>query len=124
MESVGRTPLRASANIIFPDTKKGYTGAVTLKKPYDEDFHVFAMERREDRIDFLIDGKKYHSFRVDEAGTGPDNPFRKPHYLILNLAMGGVAGGRIDDASLPQRYLIDYVRVYTLKGGRQFETGK
>lgn len=116
MESVGKSPRRASANLHFPQPKKGYTGAVTLAKPFNEDFHVFAMERRDDRIDFFMDGKKYHSFSVDEAGTGPENPFRKPHYLILNLAMGGIAGGKIDDAGLPQQFLIDYVRVYTLKG--------
>jgi beta-glucanase (GH16 family) len=46
------------------------------------------------------------------VGTGPDNPFRKPHYLLINLALGGAWGGEIDDAVLPQKYLIDYVRIY------------
>ena len=30
----------------------------------------------------------------------------------INLALGGSWGGKIDDAVLPQKYLIDYVRVY------------
>ena len=49
-----------------------------------------------------------------KAGKGKDNPFRKPHYLLINLAMGGSWGGPIDDSVLPQKYLIDYVRVYEL----------
>ena len=40
------------------------------------------------------------------------NPFDKPQYILLNLAMGGDNGGEIDDASLPIRYEEDYVRVY------------
>ena len=41
-------------------------------------------------------------------------PFDQPHYLILNLAIGGAWGGQrgIDDAIFPQRFEIDYVRVY------------
>jgi hypothetical protein len=44
------------------------------------------------------------------CGNRTDNPFRKPHYLLINLALGGAWGGEIDDAVLPQKYLIDYVR--------------
>ena len=39
------------------------------------------------------------------------NPFKTPHYLLLNLAMGS-NGGEVDETSLPMRYEIDYVRVY------------
>ena len=41
-------------------------------------------------------------------------PFDKPHYLILNFAIGGGWGGQkgIDDNIFPQKYYIDYVRVY------------
>jgi hypothetical protein len=35
---------------------------------------------------------------VNPAGRGPENPFRKPHYLLLNLAIGGTNGG---DPSAP-----------------------
>ena len=38
----------------------------------------------------------------------------EPHYLILNTAIGGAWGGQkgIDDTIFPQKFLIDYVRVY------------
>ena len=55
------------------------------------------------------------SFTYKNEGTGNDVwPFDKPHYLILNAAIGGSWGGSkgIDDGIFPQKYYIDYVRVY------------
>lgn len=75
-------------------------------------FHVYGMEWTPDRIDLLIDGVIYGSMDVNKATEGDYNPFRLPHYLILNLALGGAAGGRIDESILPQRMVVDYVRVY------------
>ena len=51
-------------------------------------------------------------------GTGSRAwPFDKPQYLLVNLAIGGSWGGQkgIDDARFPQRYLVDYVRIYQQK---------
>jgi hypothetical protein len=44
-------------------------------------------------------------------------PFDQSHYLILNLAIGGSWGGQkgIDESIFPQKFLIDYVRVYQKK---------
>jgi len=86
-------------------------------KPYKK-FHVYAIEWTPDRIDFFFDHTKYHTVFIDKAGTGFDNPFRKPQYLILNLALGGDWGEAIDDSMLPQDFLIDYVRVYKAKNSQ------
>ena len=43
------------------------------------------------------------------------NPFNQPHYILLNLALGGINGGKIDESLLPAKYEIDYVRVYQKK---------
>ena len=40
------------------------------------------------------------------------NPFNRPQYILLNLALGGDNGGDIDNAAFPMRYEIDYVRIY------------
>ena len=78
-------------------------------------FHVYALERRADRIDFFIDDNLYFSYQKENDGL-KWWPFDKPMYLILNLAIGGGWGGKkgVDSSIFPQHYLIDYVRVYAL----------
>ena len=117
MEFVGHDPDRVHATVHFPIEGKKHRskgGKLKTKAPYEE-FHVYALEWTAERMDFFFDGTKYHTFNVDDAGAGADNPFRKPHYLLINLALGGSWGGAIDDANLPQQFLIDYVRVYEKK---------
>jgi beta-glucanase (GH16 family) len=77
-----------------------------------DDFHVYSTEWYPDRIDFFFDGEKYQSVQTDDAGLGLENPFRNPQKLLINLAFGGSWGGEIDDAMFPQKFLIDYVRIY------------
>ncbi|NDC52935.1 MAG: glycoside hydrolase family 16 protein [Planctomycetia bacterium] len=116
LESFGKNPTRAEANVWFAGKQRPCAGAVTLDRPLAEDFHLFGMERSADRIDFFLDSRKYHSFAVNDAGEGADNPFRRPHYLLVNLALGGTGGGPIDDAALPQQLAVDYVRVFRRAG--------
>lgn len=113
MEFVGNDPDRIHGTVHFSrDGKHASSGGKIVTQAPFNDFHVYAVEWSPEKIVFMFDGKPYHSFNVDDAGKGSDNPFRNPHYLLLNLAMGGGWGGSIDESSLPQKYLIDYVRVY------------
>ena len=113
MEFVGKEPDRVHATVHF--TKEGdhasKGGQLTTQAPY-QDFHLYAVEWYPDRMDFYFDQQKYFTFNLDDAGTGPDNPFRKPQYLLLNLALGGSWGGTMDHSALPQQFQIDYVRFY------------
>jgi beta-glucanase (GH16 family) len=91
-------------------TAKG--GQIKIAKPYD-DFHVYAVEWRPERIDFFVDKSKYFTFHNDKTGDAAW-PYDKPQYLILNIAIGGDWGGQkgIDEKIFPQRMYVDYVRVY------------
>lgn len=113
MEFIGKEPSRVYGTVHFhgEGKHKSNGGKVETKAPY-EDFHIYAIEWNEEKIDFFFDDIQYHTFVIDTAGEGADNPFRKPQYLLINLALGGSWGGPIDDSMLPQKYLIDYVRVY------------
>ncbi len=115
MEFVGHDSLRVHGNAHYEDrTSKKHTskmGTISNVKPSDG-FHIYAIEWTYSTIDFYFDDKKYHSFHIDDVGKGEDNPFRKPHFLLLNLALGGAWGARIDPSVFPQQYIIDYVRVY------------
>lgn len=116
MENVGFDPLAIHGSVHTAaynhtiGTQK--TAVVTVTNPW-EDFHVYAMEWYSDRIDIFVDGQKYFTFRNEGAGSSTW-PFDKPQYLLINLAIGGSWGGQkgINDALFPQRYLIDYVRIY------------
>jgi len=116
MEFVGHDPNHIHGTVHWGAAGKHEQsgGSLQSDKPF-ADFHVYAVEWTTDRIDFFFDDKKYFSFPVDKAAAGPDNPFRKPHYLLINFALGGSWGGPIDDAILPQKFLVDYVRVYRQK---------
>jgi beta-glucanase (GH16 family) len=116
MEFVGKEPNRVHATVHFSkDGKHASKGGKLETQAPNEDFHVYAVEWYPDRMDFFFDQQKYFTFDNDLAGTGEDNPFRKPHYLLVNLALGGSWGGPMDDAVLPQKYQIDYVRVFEAK---------
>lgn len=117
MEFVGHDPNHIHGTVHYDvDGKHTFKGnKIETQAPFN-DFHVYAIEWFEDRIDFFFDEKKYNTFLIDEAGKGEDNRFRKPFFLLINLALGGAWGGEIDDSIFPQKYLIDYVRVYEQSG--------
>lgn len=113
MEFVGHTPDKIHANCHFSKDGKHASkgGKITTAKPW-EDFHVYAVEWTAEAMDFYFDKDKYFTFPVDTATEKDANPFRKPQYLLINLALGGAWGGQMDDTVLPQKFLVDYVRVY------------
>ncbi len=116
MEYVGFEPNRIHANIHteafnhVDGTSKG--SSIVVEDPHAA-FHVYAVEWYEDRIDFFVGDRKYFTF-ANTGGGVADWPFDRPHYLILNAAIGGSWGGQkgIDESIFPQRYFVDYVRVY------------
>jgi beta-glucanase (GH16 family) len=77
-------------------------------------FHVYAVDWRENKMDFYIDEKLYHSVTRDPADDFTGWPFDQRFYLIMNIAVGGNWGGAqgVDLDIWPQRMEIDYVRVY------------
>lgn len=84
-------------------------------KAWTEAFHTWRMDWDETGIALYLDGRLMNRVPLDKLvnkdGTGI-NPFKQPHYILLNFALGGTNGGKIDDSLLPARYEIDYVRVY------------
>ena len=115
MEFVGKEPNTIHANAHFARGGKHASngGKLTAPAPYD-DFHLYAIEWFADRMDFYFDDTKYHTVKLDDL-RADDAAFRAPQYLLINFALGGAWGGEIDEGVLPQRYEIDYVRVYQAK---------
>jgi beta-glucanase (GH16 family) len=82
-------------------------------KTWSKEFHVWRMDWTRDNIRLYVDNRLLNEVRVADA-KNPDGflPFRQPHYMILNLALGGDNGGPVDDAVFPARFEVDWVRVY------------
>ncbi|MGH9372211.1 MAG: glycoside hydrolase family 16 protein [Vicinamibacterales bacterium] len=79
------------------------------------EFHVWRMDWDERAIVLSVDGQRLNEVdltrTVNQDGTGT-NPLHHPHYVLVNLAVGGTQGGDPSKTSFPARYEIDYVRVY------------
>ena len=115
MEFVGKDPGKIHGTLHFSkDGKHQSIGkSVAADKPW-EDFHVYAVDWTPERIDIYFDQTKYKTIDLKQATDKGDNAFQKPFYLILNFALGGSWGGKIDDAMLPQKFLIKYVHIYEM----------
>lgn len=77
-------------------------------------FHTYQLDWQPDVITIGVDGRGILRVRNDQPGGKGAWPFNVPFDMILNLAMGGdwAAAKGMDDAALPQRMIVDYVRVW------------
>lgn len=84
-----------------------------------EKFHVWRMDWDEEAIRIYLDGELLNETLLSRTANGSvgehRNPFQQPHYVLLNLAIGGINGGVPDESAFPMRYEVDYVRVYQRK---------
>jgi beta-glucanase (GH16 family) len=101
VQSAIHTPSSSGATINHGDTIANNLGT---------DFHVYSMNWSPFQITFLLDGVQFYFYNpaVKNASTWP---FTADQYLLLNIAMGGVAGNipsNFNQATME----IDYVRVY------------
>ncbi|MBO0935642.1 glycoside hydrolase family 16 protein [Fibrella sp. HMF5335] len=95
----------------------------TVRKPVDmfndpgwaSKFHIWRMDWDETAIALYVDDTLLNRVNLSETintdGSG-FNPFRQPHYILLDLAVGGDQGGDPSATVFPGRFEVDYVRVY------------
>ncbi len=100
-----------------PEWDSSHWPVADLGAGWTDAFHIWELEWTEDRMVIRLDGVVLNDVPLSSTINGSaacpgENPFQQPHYLLLNLALGGSAGGSIADLVFPTRYLVDYVRVY------------
>lgn len=87
-------------------------------KQWSDAFHVWRMDWTEKEIALYVDDVLLNRVLLDSLvnrdGSG-FNPFRQPHYMLLNVAIGGDNGGDPSGTSFPRRLEVDYVRVYQVE---------
>lgn len=89
------------------------------------EFHIYKCDWQEESISIYVDDRLIKEFprrmwttnAVDKE-ENPNAPFDQDFYLLLNLAISGnyVSGATPDGSFTSAEMVIDYVRVYTLKG--------
>ncbi len=79
-------------------------------------FHIWRMDWDETSIRLYLDDELLNEIPLSETVNGSVgegiNPFKRPQFILLNLALSDVRSGEIDDSAFPVVYEVDYVRVY------------
>jgi beta-glucanase (GH16 family) len=105
-------PINYIASAIHTASSSGNTvnKGGTLVKNLGTDFHIYTVNFSPNQLTFLVDGVAYYTYNpaVKDKTTWP---FDTEQYILLNTAMGGIAG------AIPSNFAqctmeIDYVRVY------------
>lgn len=118
MEQVGAEPNLIYASLhtaLFNHVKKTQRSAQKLVPTSCTAFHRYQLDWRPDSITIGVDDRGILRVMNDQPGGKGAWPFDTPFELILNLAMGGdwAAAKGMDDAALPQRMEVDYVRIWS-----------
>ncbi|MFD6284735.1 discoidin domain-containing protein [Streptomyces sp. NPDC060205] len=118
VEVLGKDVKTAYSTVHAP----AYNGGGGIGSPYtlpgnadfSDDFHTWAADWNSKGITYSLDGRTVFSLDKDqvEQTRGPWI-FDHPHYMILNLAVGGDWPGPTDASTpFPSKMLVDFVRVY------------
>ena len=114
------------ANVAWGDDQRYHAVWNSKRIPYNhftqrdpdwaQHFHLWRMDWDETAIQIYLDDELLNEVPLTSTVNGRIgnhlNPFERPQYILLNLALGGDNGGDIDNAAFPMCYEIDYVRVY------------
>lgn len=116
LEYVGREPNTLYTSLHYP---AHHGGNATSKKTFlpdiEEGYHTYKARWTRDEISFFYDGKKVYTF-IPQTYDEVHYPYRKPFYMLLNMAIGGNFGGpEVDDSIFPAKYYIDYIKVTALE---------
>lgn len=118
MEYLGRTPGVIYGTFHWQDASRSDSALHRLKgdstrfNDASENFHVYGVERTSDKLSFFVDDKYFFDFKTDS--TVKRDLFKHPFYLLINMAVGGDWGGDIDTTIFPQKYYVDWVRVFDM----------
>lgn len=126
IEHIGSRPAFSSF-ALHTQQKNGMNGnnwhsGYTADNSMENEYHIYGIEWIEeesngcDQIRFLVDDVVYATETENLTYINQNSywPFNKPHYFIINLAVGGTMGGSIDDGMFQNDVLmkVDWVRVW------------
>ena len=85
----------------------------SLGAGWADNFHVWRMDWDDQKIDLYVDDSLMNSVPLSSM-LNPDgqSPFKQKHYMLVNLAIGGVNGGDPSGTTFPVQYQVDWIRVF------------
>lgn len=95
-------------------TPSSYGGSVNnggiIASDLANSYHIYSLNWSPYQLTFLLDGVPYYTYNpsIKNASTWP---FNLEQFLLLNVALGGIAG-TVPDNFNQSSMLVDYVRVY------------
>ena len=115
MELLGNQPNKVYGTMHWGQAGQGSTNIgdsyVLSAGDFSDKFHVFSIVWDSSKIEWYVDNVKY--FTGNKSDVNGTYPFDKSFFFLLNVAIGGNWPGAPDASTvLPQRMIVDYVRVY------------
>jgi beta-glucanase (GH16 family) len=109
------------ANMAVADVNPGRAFWYSVTKPvrsfpaeWKDKFHTWRMDWDEEGIGLYMDDLLLNYQPQSKLYNRNDStfyPFKQPHYMLINLAIGGMNGGNPQGTAFPLKYEVDYVRV-------------
>ena len=106
------------ANIACADSDrkaKWFSIRTPVDSVWASQFHTWRMDWDEKEIALYIDDLLMNETPLDSLVNKDGsnfNPFKQPHYMLLDFAIGGQNGGDPSRTDFPKTFEVDYVRVY------------
>ncbi len=79
------------------------------------DYHLYKMVWTSSYIKMYVDNVEFYSFDISDINAPTYSEFHTPHFLLLNLAVGGQYTGIFDangiTAPLPGKMYVDYIKL-------------
>ncbi len=87
-------------------------------------YHLYKMVWTSQFIKMYLDNVEFYSFDISGGASANLSEFHNPHFLLLNLAVGGQYTGIFSAADitapLPGKMLVDYIKLYQNPGDELF----
>ena len=86
----------------------------------NNDYHLYKMVWTSQAITMYLDGISFFTMDITNPLSTSKEEFHHPHFLLLNMAIGGSYTGILNpadiNATMPAQMLVDYVRLYQNPG--------
>ncbi len=118
----GLTNRRVGAAVHWEHNNTRADYGIHFDNPTDltDDYHTYKMVWNSQAIGIYIDNREYFTFNIAGAAGSDLEEFHNPHFLLLNLAVGGNYTGITTvngiTAPFPAKMYVDYIRLYQNPG--------